>query len=140
MTAATDLLGFARGALERYVDVAADDDGSLSFVHAGVPCAVQSVQLAEGLVVLSTTCVLAWDLEPGPRVSDLVGRLGAQVQFGGLGLVEVVGDDGAVTSDVTLRYAFPAVGLEPEPLATLLLLVVSGASRARTELREELGL
>jgi len=39
------------------------------------------------------------------------------------------------SADVTLRYAFPAAGLAQEPLATLLLLVVSGASRARTELR-----
>lgn len=140
MSAADELLVNAHGALERYVDVRTDEDGSLSFAHSGVPCAVQAVQLAEGLAVLSTTCVLAWDLEPGPRVSDLVARLGAQVQFGGLGLVQVVDDEGRTTADVTLRYAFPAAGLEPEPLATLLLLVVSGASRARTELRGELGL
>jgi hypothetical protein len=135
VSAADELLRTARAALELYVDVVVDADGALSFVHSGVPCAVQAVQLAEGLVVLSTTCVLAWDLEPDPRVEQLVARLGSQVQFGGLGLVQL-----ERTADVTLRYAFPAAGLQPEPLATLLLLVVSGASRARTELREELGL
>ncbi len=129
MSAAT-LLSAARTALERYVDVTADPDGSLSFVHSDVPCAVQAVQLAEGLVVLSVTCVLAWDLRPGPELSAEVARLGAEVQFGGLGLVQV-----ERSADVTLRYAFPAAGLAQEPLATLLLLVVSGASRARTELR-----
>lgn len=123
------LLDSARGALERYVDVSVDPDGSLSFVHSGVPCAVQAVTLAQGLTVLSTTCVLVWDVPAGPEGYELVARLGAEVQFGGLGVVESGG-----TVDVTLRYAFPAAGLAPEPLATLLLLVVSGASRARVQL------
>ena len=33
-----------------------------------------------------------------------------------------------------LRYAFPADGLKPEPLSTLLMLVVSTASQVRGEL------
>ncbi len=123
------LLTAAQAALERYVDVTVDADGSLSFAHSDVPCAVQAVTLSEGLVMLSMTCVLAWDLPPGRDLTERVARLGAQVQFGGLGLVQV-----GARADVTLRYAFPGAGLAPEALATLLLLVVSGASRARTEL------
>ncbi len=119
----------ARSALQGYVDVTTDDDGSLSFQHSGVPCAVQAVELAPGLLVLSMTCVLAWDLAPGPDLDARVARLGSQIQFGGLGVVAR-----EHTADVTLRYAFPSAGLAPEALATLLLLVVSGAGRASTEL------
>jgi hypothetical protein len=36
--------------------------------------------------------------------------------------------------DVTLRYAFPAEGLAPGPLGTLLMLVVSTASQVRADL------
>jgi len=35
---------------------------------------------------------------------------------------------------VTLRYAFPAAGLDTVPLGTLLMLVVSTASQVRGEL------
>lgn len=129
MSTPAELLGLARQALAGYVELSVDDDGSLTFVHSGVPCAVQAVQLAEGLAVLSTTCVLGWDLPATPELDARVARLGAEVQFGGLGLLQR--DTGA---DVTLRYAFPAAGLDAEPLATLLLLVVGGASRARAEL------
>lgn len=129
MSTPAELLGLAREALAGYVELSVDDDGSLTFVHSGVPCAVQAVQLAEGLAVLSTTCVLGWDLSATPELDARVARLGAEVQFGGLGLLQR--DTGA---DVTLRYAFPAAGLDAEPLATLLLLVVGGASRARAEL------
>lgn len=119
----------ARTALQGYVEVTTDDDGSLAFQHSGVPCAVQAVELTPGLVVLSMTCVLAWDLAPGPHLDARVTRLGSQIQFGGLGVVEH-----EHTADVTLRYAFPSAGLAPEALTTLLLLVVSGAGRASTQL------
>ncbi len=128
-----DALERARAALDGFVELREDDDGSLSFSHAGVPGAVQAVELSPGLVVLSMTCVLAWDLVAGPDLDAAVARLGAQVQFGGIGLVQRGSGPGA-TADVTLRYAFPGAGLAPEALATLLLLVVSGASRAGTEL------
>lgn len=124
-----EALDAARTALQGYVDVSTDDDGSLAFLHSGVPCAAQAVELAPGLVVLSMTCVLAWDLAPGPDLDARVARLGSQVQFGGLGVVAREN-----TADVTLRYAFPSAGLAPEALATLLLLVVSGAGRASAQL------
>ena len=59
-----EMLDVARTALERYHDVAVDDDGTLTFAHGGVVCAVQGTELDEGLPVLNLTCVVAWDL-PG---------------------------------------------------------------------------
>lgn len=127
MNATTDALDAARAALELFHDVAVDDDGALSFRHGDVPCAVQGMELAEGLTVLSLTCVVAWDL-PGD-VATFVAERAGQGMFGTLGVIKT--DQG---TDVTLRYAFPADGLKPEPLSTLLMLVVSTASQVRGEL------
>ena len=48
-----EMLDIARTALERYHDVAVDDDGTLTFAHGGVVCAVQGTELEEGLPVLN---------------------------------------------------------------------------------------
>ena len=64
-----DMLDVARTALERYHDVAVDDDGTLTFAHGGVVCAVQGTELEEGLPVLNLTCVVAWDLPATPTPS-----------------------------------------------------------------------
>ena len=93
-----------------------------------VPCAVQGVELVEGLAVLSLTCVVAWDLDDGAVPRQVAERAG-QGLFGTLGAVAT--DSGW---DVTLRYAFPAEGLAPDPLGTLLMLVVSTASQVRADL------
>ena len=124
-----ETLDTARAALERYVEVDVDGDGSMTFRHGDVPCALLGLELAEGLPVLSLTCVVAWDL---PRDQDVPSRVGVRAGeglFGTLGVVE--GERGW---DVTLRYAFPAVGLSESALGTLLMLVVSNASAVRTEL------
>lgn len=123
------LLALARDALERYHDVHIDDDGALSFRHGEVPCAVQAIQLADGLVVLNLTCVVAWDLEGDAALATAVAERAGQGLFGTLGTV--LTERG---TDVTLRYTFPAEGLEPAPLGTLLMLVVSTASQVRSEL------
>ncbi|GLZ33975.1 hypothetical protein Lesp02_61630 [Lentzea sp. NBRC 105346] len=127
MNATAEALDAARTALELFHDVAVDDDGALSFRHGDVPCAVQGMELADGLTVLSLTCVVAWDL-PGD-ISAYVAERAGQGMFGTLGVIRT--DRG---TDVTLRYAFPADGLKPEPLSTLLMLVVSTASQVRGEL------
>lgn len=129
LAATQELLDAARSALERYQEVEVDDDGALTFRHSDVPCAVQAVELAEGLVVLSLTCVVAWDLPDDAPIAERVATRAGQGLFGTLGLVR--SDRGV---DVTLRYAFPAAGLEPMPLGTLLMLVVSTASQVRGEL------
>jgi hypothetical protein len=115
--------------LERYVEVEVDSDGALTFRHGDVPCAVQGIELAEGLVVLTLTCVVAWDL---PGDSDLPLRLAeraGQGLFGTLGAVRT--EQGW---DITLRYTFPAAGLDEMPLGTLLMLVVATASQLRADL------
>jgi hypothetical protein len=122
-------LDAAREALERYLDVQVDEDGSLSFQHADVPGAIQAVELAEGLVVLSLTCVVAWDQPPDAGVPEWVALRAGEGVFGTLGAVRT--EQGV---DVTLRYAFPATDLDPAPLGTLLMLAISAASQVRNEL------
>jgi hypothetical protein len=129
LVTAQELLETARVALERYQDVRVDDDGSLTFQHSEVPCAVQAVELAEGLAMLSLTCVVAWDVRDDGKLAERVAARAGQGLFGTLGLVRT--EQGV---DVTLRYAFPAAGLDPIPLGTLLMLVVSTASKLRSEL------
>lgn len=131
LATARELLDAAREALERYQEVEVDIDGSLTFQHSNseVPCAVQAVELVEGLVVLSLTCVVAWDVPDSGQLAERVATRAGQGLFGTLGLVRT--ERGA---DVTLRYAFPAAGLGTVPLGTLLMLVVSTASKVRTEL------
>jgi hypothetical protein len=123
------MLATAKEALERFHEVHVDDDGALTFRHGEVPCALQGVELSEGLLVLSLTCVVAWDL---PAESDIPLRLAeraGQGLFGSLGAIRT--DRGW---DITLRYVFPAAGLDVEPMGTLLMLVVANASQLRTEL------
>jgi hypothetical protein len=124
-----DLLTRTRKALEQYHDVRVDDDGALTFRHSEVPCAVQAMQLVEGLMVLSLTCVVAWDQPDAPELAVSAAERAGQGLFGTLGVVHT--DRGM---DVTLRYAFPADGLSTGALGTLLMLVVSTASQLRGEL------
>lgn len=123
------LLTVAREALERYHDVHVDDDGALTFRHGDVPCALQGMQLAEGLAVLSLTCVVAWDLPDSPNLASSAAERAGEGLFGTLGVVHT--DRGM---DVTLRYTFPASGLNATAMGTLLMLVVSTASQLRGEL------
>jgi hypothetical protein len=127
VNASGEALEAARKALELFHDVSVDDDGALSFRHGDVPCAVQGMELAEGLTVLSLTVVVAWDLVGD--VATWVAERAGQGLFGTLGVIS--SERG---TDVMLRYAFPADGLKPEPLSTLLMLVVSTASQVRGEL------
>jgi hypothetical protein len=127
-----ELLTAAKEALETYHEVHVDDDGALTFRHSDVPCAVQAMQLAEGLTVLSLTCVVAWDLPLDEKLAQSTAERAGQGLFGTLGVVRT--ERGM---DVTLRYAFPAEGMEPTPLGTLLMLVVSTASQLRGELIDE---
>jgi hypothetical protein len=124
-----DLLTKARIALETFHDVHVDDDGALSFRHVDVPCAVQAMQLADGLTVLSLTCVVAWDLPDDPKLAVSAAERAGEGLFGTLGVVHT-----GRGMDVTLRYAFPADGIGESALGTLLMLVVSTASQLRNEL------
>ncbi len=122
-------LDIARAALENFHDVAVDDDGSLTFAHGGVLCVVQGMDLEEGLPVLNLMCVVAWDLPPD---HDIPTRIALGAGEGLFGTPKVIrGEHGW---DVTLRYAFPASGLDEKAMGTLLMLVVSSASSLRAEL------
>ncbi|MBK1786567.1 YbjN domain-containing protein [Prauserella cavernicola] len=124
-----ELLTSAKQALETYLEVRVDDDGTLTFAHSDVPCVVQAMRLADGLAVLSLTCVVGWDLPDDAALAAAVAERAGQGLFGTLGIVH--SERGV---DLTLRYAFPAQGLDVAPLGTLLMLVVSTASQVRTEL------
>jgi hypothetical protein len=124
-----EMLAVARKALERFHDVTADEDGSLSFVHGGVVCALQGLELEEGLPVLNLTCVVAWDL---PAESDVPTQVALGVGEGLFGTPRVI--RGSAGWDITWRYAFPAAGLDEKAMGTLLMLVVSGASSLRAAL------
>jgi hypothetical protein len=131
-----EMLDVARTALERYHDVTVDDDGTLTFAHGGVVCAVQGTELDEGLPVINLTCVVAWDLPPDPDPKrDVPMRVAMGAGEGLFGTPRVIrGEHGW---DVTFRYAFPAVGLEEKAMGTLLMLVVGGASSMRVELTSD---
>nr|WP_280762207.1 hypothetical protein [Prescottella agglutinans] len=115
-----------RAALEGFVAVDADDDGSLRFEYGGALCSLRAVTLADGLDVLSLTGVLAWDRTLKPALHKRVAERNAQAQFG---TISVIAHD--KLADVVLRYTFPATGLADAPLATMLLLVLSGVEEAR---------
>jgi hypothetical protein len=126
------MLAVAKAALERFHDVTADEDGALTFAHGGVVCALQGMELEEGLPVLNLTCVVAWDL---PEESDVPTQVAMGVGEGLFGTPRVI--RGEAGWDVTWRYAFPAVGLDEKAMGTLLMLVVSGASTLRAALVAE---
>lgn len=115
--------------LDSYVDVTTADDGSLSFNYAGALCSATAVHLADGLDVISVTCVLAWDRPASATLHKKVAERNAAVQFGSL---SAFGHGRFL--DVVLRYAFPAAGLADDALTTMLLLVLGGADTARTGL------
>lgn len=113
-------------ALGELVELSADDDGSLSFDYEGALCAVQVLELAPGLEMVSMTCVLAWDLEQGAALAARAEEARRAVQFGSLQVV-----DRGAQADVLLQYVFPAGQLRREALTTMLLLVLGGAADAR---------
>jgi hypothetical protein len=108
------------------VDVRVDPEGSLGFEYQGALCSLRAVTLAPGLDVLTLTCVLAWDRPLKPQLHKRVAERNSAIQFGSITLI-TRGNQ----ADVILRYTFPAAGLDDQALATMLLLVLSGAGKAR---------
>ncbi|QDP78383.1 hypothetical protein FOH10_06105 [Nocardia otitidiscaviarum] len=125
-TTAEELQARAGACLERYDVSVQVEDGGLGFQYDGALCSLRGVNLAPGLDVLTLTCVLAWDRPLKPQLHKRVAERNAGLQFGS---ITVIGHD--KQADVILRYTFPAAGLDDEALATMLLLVLSGAGRAR---------
>lgn len=116
----------AGACLTRYDVAVRTEDSGLGFEYDGALCSLRAVNLAPGLDVLTLTCVLAWDRPQKPQLHKRVAERNAALQFGS---ITVIGHD--KQADVIMRYTFPAAGLDDEALATMLLLVLSGAGRAR---------
>ncbi|APA96944.1 hypothetical protein [Nocardia seriolae] len=126
LTPAEELQLRAKTLLKRYgVDVR-EEEGALGFEYEGALCSLRGVNLSPGLDVLALMCILAWDRPIKPQLHKRVAERNAALQFGTLTVISR-----EKQADVILRYTFPAAGLEDEPLATILLLTLSGASRAR---------
>ncbi|WP_373282045.1 hypothetical protein [Nocardia veterana] len=108
------------------IAVREEEGGALGFEYEGALCSLRGVTLAPGLDVLTLTCVLAWDRPLKPQLHKRVADRNNALQFGSLTII-----DREKQADVLLRYTFPAAGLDNDALATMLLLVLSGAGRAR---------
>ncbi|MGQ4596587.1 YbjN domain-containing protein [Nocardia sp. R6R-6] len=122
-----ELQARAGACLSQYgIGVRVDPDGSLGYQYEGALCSLRAVNLAPGLDVLTLTCVLAWDRPLKPQLHKRVAERNNALQFGSL---TVIGH--GKLADVILRYTFPAAGLDDQALTTMLLLVLSNASRAR---------
>ncbi|MEV6769964.1 hypothetical protein AB0N05_15190 [Nocardia sp. NPDC051030] len=126
LTSAEELQARAGACLTRYDVAVRVEDTGLGFEFDGALCSLRAVNLAPGLDVLTLTCVLAWDRPMKPQLHKRVAERNAALQFGS---ITVINQD--KLADVMLRYTFPAAGLDDEALATMLLLVLSGAGRAR---------
>lgn len=109
-------------------------DGAVSLHYGGAPCAVHVAAIADGLVMVSMTCVVGWDLPAGPGLDAGLAAAREAVQFGALRAVHR-GDE----ADVVLQYPFPATGLDDAALRTMLTLVLGGASEARSVLAAHVG-
>ncbi|RDI54172.1 hypothetical protein [Nocardia mexicana] len=126
LTAAQELQVRAGACLAHYdIDVRIED-GGFGFEYEGALCSLRGVNLSPGLDVLTLTCVLAWDRPLKPQLHKRVADRNSALQFGS---ITIFGHE--KLADVILRYTFPAAGLDDEALTTMLLLVLSGAGRAR---------
>ncbi|MEU7141139.1 YbjN domain-containing protein [Nocardia sp. NPDC046473] len=108
------------------IDVRVDPEGSIGFEYEGSLCSLRAVRLAPGLDVLTLTCVLAWDRPVKAQLHKRVAERNNELQFGSLTVIVR-----EKLADIILRYTFPAAGLDDQALATMLVLVLSGAGRAR---------
>ncbi|MCM6773634.1 hypothetical protein NDR87_09150 [Nocardia sp. CDC159] len=124
--AAEELQARAGACLARCDIAVRVEDGGLGFEFEGALCSLRGVNLADGLDVLTLTCVLAWDRPLKPQLHKRVADRNNALQFGS---ITVIGHE--KLADVILRYTFPAAGLSDDALTTMLLLVLSGAGRAR---------
>lgn len=119
-------------ALTDVMPVDVEEDGALTVRHDGTFASLRTVTIAEDIVMVSVTQVLAWDL---PLTADLRKRVAAQAQSTMLGTVTLVEQPGR-RGDVMLRYNFPGEGLENQALSTLVLMVLAGGVDARAALTD----
>lgn len=127
-------MGFAGGGLADVLAgvlrLEADEDGALTVRHDGTVASLRIVTVADGLEMVSLTQVLAWDLALN---ADLRKRVAAQTATTMLGTVTLV-ERPRRKADVMLRYNFPAGGLGPSALQTLVLMVLDAGAGVRRAL------
>lgn len=107
-----------------------EDDGALTVRHDGTVASLREVALADGLVMISLTQVLAWDLELNAQLRKDVAAQTNTTMLGTVALVERSGRK----ADVMLRYNFPFAGLTDDALRTLVLMVLDTGVAVRVAL------
>jgi hypothetical protein len=116
--------------LGQVMPVEIEDDGALTIRHDGTFASLRALEIAEGLELISLNQLLAWDL---PCTGELRKHVAALAGTTALGTVTMIERPGEV-ADVMLRYNFPAGGLDPEALQTLVAVVLTGGAEVRRAL------
>lgn len=107
-----------------------EDDGAVTVRHDGTVASLRTLEIAEGLEMVSLTQALAWDL---PCTDELRSRVAVQASRTMLGTVTIAEQSGG-SADVMLRYNFPVGGLDEGTLQTLVLMVLAGGAQVRRNL------
>jgi hypothetical protein len=118
--------------LSPVIGVQVEDDGALTLRHDGTFASLRTMQVAEGLELISLSQLLAWDLPLNAELRERVAAQANSAMFGTIALTERPGD----VADVMLRYNFPASGLDEQALQTLVLMVLAGGAEARRALTQ----
>ncbi len=116
--------------LRQVLPVEVEQDGALLVRHAGTVASLRTVPLAEGLVVIALTQVLAWDVPYTAELRERVAELANSAMFGTVTMTQQpVG-----YATVMLRYNFPA-GVDEPALKILVPMVLAGGAEAAQTLR-----
>jgi hypothetical protein len=118
--------------LAQVMPVQVEPDGALTVRHDGTVASLREVNIAEGLLMLSLTQVLVWDL---PANNELHKTIAAHANTMMLGTVTLAEQPGK-RADVLLRYNFPVGGLDDRAVQTLVLMVLSGGAEVRRALSD----
>ena len=110
--------------LAQVIPVQGEEDGAVTVRYDGTVALLREVTIAEGLEMVSLTQALAWDLPLNAELRERVAAQANSAMFGTIALTERPGE----LADVMLRYNFPAGGLEPSDLQTLVLMVLAGGT------------
>lgn len=117
-------------ALGQVMAVHTEDDGALTVTYDGTVASLRTVQVAEGLEIISLTQVVAWNLACTKELREQVAARTDSTTFGTVTLTE----RSAELADVMLRYNFPAGGLDERALQTMVLMVLDAGAEIRRAL------
>ena len=108
--------------------VTVEDDGALTVTFDGTVASLRTVPIAEGLVIISLTQALAWDLPCTPEFRERVADQANRTMFGTVTLTDQSGGQ----ATVMLRYNFPAAVEAPALRILVPLVLAGGAEVARS--------